>query len=258
MYRPSRLIVLLALAIAVPSLAIAGQKVFKTTDGKSYVGEVIDEGETGYLIRTGEGETIRLQYGDIEAVIDLEKTEQSPRRERPETSAPVQRDEDEPDRRRDWSSRQSREEFVERIRHGIRRANPKQGDYILEAGRTFGQISSDINDFAVERGYSKRSRRSIGDQPYAGLGLCPVRCDRLDEIIAVYGPQPKIILRYDSREAVPDYVGRGDKCEFYTAGTAILWGAINNRSISIVVDETAAYCGIEPSSRGARPHELSN
>lgn len=41
------------------------KKVFELRDGTVVVGTVLDEGETGYLIRNLEGDTVRVVYGDV-------------------------------------------------------------------------------------------------------------------------------------------------------------------------------------------------
>lgn len=62
-------VVLVLFAVAVPLAAAAEQKTFKMKDGSVVVGEVIDEGEAAYLVRTTNEETIRVPYGEIEQVL---------------------------------------------------------------------------------------------------------------------------------------------------------------------------------------------
>jgi hypothetical protein len=40
-------------------------KVFELTDGSSVVGEVLDEGDTGYVVRKADGEVVRIKYQDL-------------------------------------------------------------------------------------------------------------------------------------------------------------------------------------------------
>jgi len=47
------------------------RKVFEMKDGSVVVGVVMDEGQTGYLVRTVEGETVRVAYDQVQAVTRL-------------------------------------------------------------------------------------------------------------------------------------------------------------------------------------------
>ena len=59
----------LILALAWSSMVLAGTtKVIELKDGSAIVGEVIDEGDTGYLIKKRDGTTVRVKYDDIEEV----------------------------------------------------------------------------------------------------------------------------------------------------------------------------------------------
>ena len=73
--RPLNLIGLLCLLVAFlapsPAMADVTSKSYKLKDGTTVSGEVIDEGETGYLVRTEAGETVRVAYDQIVAVADL-------------------------------------------------------------------------------------------------------------------------------------------------------------------------------------------
>ncbi len=52
--------------------ALAGdRKAYELKDGSVVVGEVIDEGESGYLVRTPAGETVRVEYSNVERVTVL-------------------------------------------------------------------------------------------------------------------------------------------------------------------------------------------
>ena len=59
----------LVLALAWSSTVLAGTtKVIELKDGSAIVGEVIDEGDSGYLVRKRDGTTVRVKYDDIENV----------------------------------------------------------------------------------------------------------------------------------------------------------------------------------------------
>ena len=59
------------LAVATPVSADEARKVYELTDGGVVVGEIVAETDTAYLIRTTDGETVRVAYGDIERVTAL-------------------------------------------------------------------------------------------------------------------------------------------------------------------------------------------
>lgn len=61
---------LLLLLVSVHGTAHADEirKVFELTDGSVVVGVVVDELETGYLVRTVEGETVRVAYEQVQSV----------------------------------------------------------------------------------------------------------------------------------------------------------------------------------------------
>lgn len=50
----------------VAAVAEGVRKVFELDDGSVIVGEVIDEGKLGYLVRTPDGQNVRVLYSDIE------------------------------------------------------------------------------------------------------------------------------------------------------------------------------------------------
>jgi len=47
------------------------KKVFELDDGTDVVGVVVDESETGYLVRTSSGEVVRVEYSQIRRVTAL-------------------------------------------------------------------------------------------------------------------------------------------------------------------------------------------
>ena len=82
----------LSLSVFCPSTSAAAEKVFEMADGSTYVGVVMDEGESGYLIRSGDGRTLRLPYADIVNIITLDTDDASEAGadDRPSTSAPTE------------------------------------------------------------------------------------------------------------------------------------------------------------------------
>jgi len=73
MHSPYRLIAVLVALLLLPTSASADEvrKAFELADGSVVVGVVLDEGESGYLVRTVEGETIRVPYDQVETVTVL-------------------------------------------------------------------------------------------------------------------------------------------------------------------------------------------
>jgi hypothetical protein len=69
-----------AVLLLLPSLAHAdGElKVYELKDGSVIVGEVIDEGETAYLVKTPDGENVRVAYDQVERVTVLGATTTQP------------------------------------------------------------------------------------------------------------------------------------------------------------------------------------
>ena len=63
---------LVALCLTTVVFASEGDKSYQLQDGSVVSGLVIDEGESGYLVRTNEGTTVRVPYADIVAVTTLE------------------------------------------------------------------------------------------------------------------------------------------------------------------------------------------
>lgn len=59
-----------AMVLATDASAEA-KKAFELNDGSSVIGEVIDELATGYLVRTDDGQTVRVLYDDVKAVYVL-------------------------------------------------------------------------------------------------------------------------------------------------------------------------------------------
>lgn len=80
--RPSRSSVIAAVAaiaitvfaVGVPFAGDGPKKVFELKDGTDIVGTVIDEGETHYLVRTGDGTNVRVSYESVLRVTTLGAT----------------------------------------------------------------------------------------------------------------------------------------------------------------------------------------
>jgi len=67
--RTRTVLLLLVLAIGWPASVSAGTvKTFTLKDGTTITGAVIDEGETHYLVKTDDGETVRVPYSEVDAV----------------------------------------------------------------------------------------------------------------------------------------------------------------------------------------------
>jgi len=59
------------LLLPAPAFGDVERKAYELKDGSVVVGEVIDEGDTAYLVRTTDGETVRIAYDQIERVTTL-------------------------------------------------------------------------------------------------------------------------------------------------------------------------------------------
>jgi len=68
---------LLCVLFACPALAegTAALRSFELSDGRTVVGTVLDELETGYLVRTEDGETLRLRYSEVVSIAEVPTNE---------------------------------------------------------------------------------------------------------------------------------------------------------------------------------------
>ena len=69
--RPWRTIGLVALAFGLfahPGVTAPARKGFDLVDGRTIVGQVVDEGSTGYLVETGAGDKVWIAHTDIKTV----------------------------------------------------------------------------------------------------------------------------------------------------------------------------------------------
>lgn len=184
----------ISLLLLIPTImthADGVRKVYELKDGSVVVGESIDEGETAYLIRTTEGETVRVPYDQIDRVTVLgsEPREQNIKPETTEPQVTLTCERDDAECRQLFASETNAHlaEILSTERSPLSSAAISNISFTRHTRYGGDLVEWSIREAVGDRKAAKLESRNYPYLDYPGLfqgdgRYCPVACDILRDV----------------------------------------------------------------------------
>jgi len=211
------------LFFTISSANAGSRKSFKLQDGCVVVGEVIDEGESGYLVNTEAGEVIRIPYSDVVSVQRLDDQVET-------TEQPHNQDSNE----EEWKKRESREAFAEAGNKLFRHTGGAKV-FVANIWETYDERGGDFDIPDEWRDYA-------GVLSQDGYHYCPIACDHIEEYLQALGVLS--ILYYQN---LPKFISRGGPLNMNPKSHRQCWidggsGFFSKNILDSLQEEIVAYC----------------